>query len=825
MPPLPPLLLHLLLVLLSPQLLLAQRLNYCFDDEESPVSCEPTEESESFDPEITVEQNAIHRLCTELIADYVGGDQEAAMDVDIYPDLLANIPADSELCNRVRRYFPHCQWCQETSCGFGPDDEAPLTCDPNATLDYENEEGVWIFSPEDQDANVEDNSICSIFNDILSSAAVTNLSAHAEKLAEFGGLPEECRHFRRKYPRCYFCSPNTQEGENYCSWDALCEKAKTLRDNNETLPITVDDNTTIQQTCQDIGFVVKEGLRQISTTDLCDRAPLALATACPQHCEPCFDPAQPLSCQDEEETQPPTTISTEDSFLEELEDILDSQFDISVTLCVFLSYNIQSTGTDILDVPEHMRALESVRASSPFCPHYRAVYPRCFFCRDDDENDWDCSNDEDHPVCQLEPPQEVYTGDNPEQFRAACQQLQEVFLEDLFPSTRELCAQSQQFSRYCPCGEIEEEFSYLGADTNAKKQTLVWMPRISAALSFFGASYILWIVLSNRSNRGFVYFQLLACMAAFDLMTAVSWAFSTLPIDNHNIAGAKGTEATCTAQGFFIQLGLTSVFLNVTLALYYWLVIVRNVRESRLRVIRPMLFAPPLILGFGLAFAGIPFFQGLDYACHIKPVPHGDLWQVLLFVAIPIGASILSISVTMIGLYWKVREQSQATRRWRFGGSAKLEKRVFWQALFYTMSFYITWPVVLCVYVTGVDESTENFGFSVLVAFVAPLQGFNNWLVFIRPKVKSPIDPSSLRSTSKYISRFFGAGSTGDLQPQSRDLSEEVVAIRPVARMVDPSVVVAQEARDLSNIRTETAVEDTPAVPGAVEEEKQESAD
>lgn len=50
-------------------------------------------------------------------------------------------------------------------------------------------------------------------------------------------------------------------------------------------------------------------------------------------------------------------------------------------------------------------------------------------------------------------------------------------------------------------------------------------------------------------------------IAVFDIFSSAAWAFSTLPIpeydeygDPTNIYGARGNDATCTAQGFFIQL-------------------------------------------------------------------------------------------------------------------------------------------------------------------------------------------------------------------------------------------------------------------------------
>ena len=94
-------------------------------------------------------------------------------------------------------------------------------------------------------------------------------------------------------------------------------------------------------------------------------------------------------------------------------------------------------------------------------------------------------------------------------------------------------------------------------------------------LSFFGASFILWDILSSRKARAMVYHQLLIGMAIFDITTAVSWSFASAPINPNDpddpdaffIQGAMGNDATCKAQAFFIQLGFTSIFYNVSLAI------------------------------------------------------------------------------------------------------------------------------------------------------------------------------------------------------------------------------------------------------------------
>ena len=59
---------------------------------------------------------------------------------------------------------------------------------------------------------------------------------------------------------------------------------------------------------------------------------------------------------------------------------------------------------------------------------------------------------------------------------------------------------------------------------------------------------------------------------------------------------------------------------------------------------------------------------------------------------------------------------------------------MFWQGLFYALAFYVTWPILFSVYIASVDVGGP-LGLTLTVSFVAPLQGFNNFIVFVRPKV------------------------------------------------------------------------------------------
>jgi hypothetical protein len=306
-------------------------------------------------------------------------------------------------------------------------------------------------------------------------------------------------------------------------------------------------------------------------------------------------------------------------------------------------------------------------------------------------------------------------------------------------------------------------------------------------------------------------------MAIFDLVTALAWSFATLPIDDtsgYSIYGAKGSEASCRAQGFFIQLGLISVFYNVSLATYYWLVLACGWKETALRKISLWLVVLPIVFGLGLALGGLPYYKGLDYACHLVPYPSGDLWTVLVFAICPISFSILVITVTMARMYCVVRSKLQSAENVE---TFRLQKFAFYQCLFYTISFYVTWPIVLCVYITGWDFEKKVYGFSIVVAFVAPLQGCSNGLSYARPRLAKLFTRMSQTCFHTFLSRpvrrdvepndssLFGGRNTTRQLPDSfraKDNNSSTVSGSNMTSrerhryhsVMDPSVAIAEDS-------------------------------
>lgn len=120
------------------------------------------------------------------------------------------------------------------------------------------------------------------------------------------------------------------------------------------------------------------------------------------------------------------------------------------------------------------------------------------------------------------------------------------------------------------CGCNNGEYDYLGSNSDAKKNKLVWIPRCSAFLSICGSLYILIDVYRNHRKKLDLYHELIASMSLYDFLGSSATAFTTLPIPVYDhdglptgIHGARGNDATCKLQGFFVQLGYTGRYTHL----------------------------------------------------------------------------------------------------------------------------------------------------------------------------------------------------------------------------------------------------------------------
>ena len=175
------------------------------------------------------------------------------------------------------------------------------------------------------------------------------------------------------------------------------------------------------------------------------------------------------------------------------------------------------------------------------------------------------------------------------------------------------CFNSKQVNHICGCNSGDRHYG--GADTEVKRAFFAWIPRVSGLASWIGSVLIIRDVFKDKKKRPSVYHQLILGLSFFDCFSSMAWTFSTAPIPKYEdgelsgVYGALGNQATCTTQGFFVQLGtIGSLSYNVVLSFYYVLVIVKSFREWQLKPLRKWMHGVPIVLAFGLAFAGLPYY-------------------------------------------------------------------------------------------------------------------------------------------------------------------------------------------------------------------------
>jgi hypothetical protein len=275
---------------------------------------------------------------------------------------------------------------------------------------------------------------------------------------------------------------------------------------------------------------------------------------------------------------------------------------------------------------------------------------------------------------------------------------------------------------------------------------------------------------------------LMVAMSVFDICSSIAWGLTTLPIPQYQYGeptgmyGTRGNKATCKMQGFFIQLGYTSIFYNMSLSFYFLLVVRFGLKESQLKKLQLWLHVPPLIVGFALAFGGIPFYTNSLSVCYIAPPPLVQGYRdIVIFAVVPICTAIAILTVNIVLVYWAVRKQMIEARKWQQRTSQtsghyssagdpaasrdfpvnpdasglsvqrrgpetviqRMERETFWQALFYLSAFYVTWPIFVVSVL--VEDSGGVYPFMLTVFTLAPMQGFWNFLIYARPRMLKQI--------------------------------------------------------------------------------------
>jgi len=229
-------------------------------------------------------------------------------------------------------------------------------------------------------------------------------------------------------------------------------------------------------------------------------------------------------------------------------------------------------------------------------------------------------------------------------------------------------------------------------------------------------------------------------LSFFDCLASVAYAMTTLALPSDSGAyGAMGTSATCTAQGFFLQLGVAVPLNNASLSLFYLFTIRHRMHPTKFsRKFEPVLHSisilAPLTMAIVAASMGLIVpFRTLCAISLDEPAGQHILWIIYSLI----GGAFLICVWSMASICHFVIRQSRRMRQYSFGSSQMIRRNnetraTVAQALLYTSAFFITYLFPLIT----LGQGNRSFFFELMTKIFYPLQGFWNFLLYIRPGVE-----------------------------------------------------------------------------------------
>ena len=293
---------------------------------------------------------------------------------------------------------------------------------------------------------------------------------------------------------------------------------------------------------------------------------------------------------------------------------------------------------------------------------------------------------------------------------------------------------------------------------------------LSATLSVFGSSLIMYMVLRSRQKSS--YKRILLGLCASDIVASIAFALRPflVPADTSQRVWASGTDATCSFLGFLTQFSYCAVWYNGMLSYYYLFTIRYGVSQKVFeRRYEPCIHI--LSLGVSLTTSFLGWGMGwysefhLGQGCWISEVPDGceddpdltcygtmiawcfaGIWLLILFFSIIINNIVIFrfVRTTTQRVFHKsfehtatlgTNETKSEGHKYQFKQDKKV-KAVSAQAMLYVGCFFITyiWSFILRILGSmDINDEIQLYPLLVLASIFHPLQGLFNLMVYSRP--------------------------------------------------------------------------------------------
>lgn len=232
-------------------------------------------------------------------------------------------------------------------------------------------------------------------------------------------------------------------------------------------------------------------------------------------------------------------------------------------------------------------------------------------------------------------------------------------------------------------------------ESSTKSKVIAVAPKFTAFLSICGSLGIIIKVLCNRSRRKKPMHRIMLGMSICNVFCSIWYFASTWPIpagtkdkffgetDEDTIFWAAGDSngISCSISGFFNQFAVVTPLYNITLSIFYLLVVNYNWKDNRIQKIEWLFHAIPLgYATFTSIFAAIADLYGyVPWTCWILPSPSeqlsGDTQELTpiqlrfpifqwVFLFGVVWACIIVVTIIFIIIYRKMKKLERKMSRY-----------------------------------------------------------------------------------------------------------------------------------------------------------------
>jgi len=262
------------------------------------------------------------------------------------------------------------------------------------------------------------------------------------------------------------------------------------------------------------------------------------------------------------------------------------------------------------------------------------------------------------------------------------------------------------------------------------------IPRFTGLFSLVGSSLIIYMILSDREKKLVKsYHRLMLVMSVFDVFQSIALAASTSPFPKETqIYGSIGNKATCQVQYFFLIIGMAVPMYNASLSTYYLLTIRYRFPFRYFETkIEPFLHGASVLIPMSIAIAAIvteDVTDGGNTSVCLTSYNARTFWGIISMPSLSFCVCLYS----MVSISCYANTRSTRVRRYSYSQNQTQRREserqaTIRQAMLYTLAFMMTFifPVLVIIF--------PYYPFEVLKNIFYPLQGFWNFVLYIRPIV------------------------------------------------------------------------------------------